>query len=104
MKNKYVVLSYDDSGYLGHIHCIVNTEVEAQRLENEFLGLTQLYSDYYNRVDPNKPTKEEWCNKYLFKGDRYWVCPKDLIINSIETSHACGKSTCTDQEPVISEE
>lgn len=44
------------------------------------------------------------CTKYLFKGDRYWVCPKDLNINSIETSHACGKSTCTDQEPVISEE
>lgn len=65
MKKKYVVLSYDDSGYLGHIHCIVNTEVEAQRLENEFLGLTQLYSDYYKSVDPNKLTKEEWCNKYL---------------------------------------
>lgn len=44
------------------------------------------------------------CTKYLFKGDRYWVCPKDLNINSIESSHACGKSTCTDQEPVISEE
>ena len=27
--------------------------------------MTQLYSDYYDRVDPNKPTKEEWCNKYL---------------------------------------
>lgn len=65
MKNKYVVLSYDDSGYLGHIHCIVNTEAEAQRLENEFLGLIQLYSDYYKSVDPNKLTKEEWCNKYL---------------------------------------
>lgn len=44
------------------------------------------------------------CTKYLFKGARYWVCPKDLNISSIESTHSCGKSTCTDQDPVINKE
>lgn len=101
MKKKYVVLSYDDSGYLGHIHCIVNTEVEAQRLENEFLGLTQMYSDYYKSVDFNKLTKEEWCNKYLSDlANRLNIDVDDMFImidNRYDISWVC-KPTIKDKK------
>lgn len=81
MKNKYVVYSYDDSGYFGYIHCILNTEVEAQRLENEFLGLIQLYSDYYKDECPNKDTKEDWCKKYLSD----LACRLDITVDQMFT-------------------
>lgn len=41
------------------------------------------------------------CNKYSFKGDRYWKCPKQLDIDYIEEHRIVGKTTSTHHVPVV---
>lgn len=44
------------------------------------------------------------CNKYSFKGDEYWKCPKQLDIDYVEEHHNTGKTTSTRYIPVTNME
>lgn len=39
------------------------------------------------------------CNKYSFKGNEYWKCPKQLDIDYVEEHHNTGKTTSTRYVP-----
>lgn len=56
-------------------------------------------------VDDLKPklldTNSIGCSKYHYKGSEYWVCPKELNINSIEVTYRNGRTSRTELEPVL---